>query len=232
MPEVRSGAYSYYTTPLNSALVALAKHKQGPHPLGLDKVNLPLKQLRKGPGRHLYCPDPEQVRSMCNGSWTCLHSLVPDAADAMPAALCLVQLGVCISVIIHCTVHPALIVRVEPLQFPTAPVAAPAPAAPSKAGKAKAAKASAAAAQADLYIGCIDFKLDSQRTDTAAITKLCSLLAEGKVLASQMQLQQEPNYSSNQHNNIDITLAVATSVAEEVNMANIVRERAPSLYTK
>jgi hypothetical protein len=114
----------------------------------------------------------------------------------------------------------------DPLQVPTAPVAAPAPAAPSKAGKAKAAKASAAA---DLYIGCIDFKMDPQRTDSAAITKLCSLLAEGKVQASQVQLQQEPNYSRH-HNSIDIILAVATPVAEEVNMANIVRERKPPLY--
>jgi hypothetical protein len=88
MPEVRPGTYSYYTTPLNSALVALAKHKQGPHPLSLDKVNLPLKQLRKGPGRHLYCPDPEQVCGMCISSWSCLQCLMPVMLRAQPCTWC------------------------------------------------------------------------------------------------------------------------------------------------
>ena len=72
LPSSRSGS-SYYGQPLSSALLHLAKHKQPPHPLGWDTIDLPLKQHRRGPGRTLYCPDPEQVGPCdCNEVSICM----------------------------------------------------------------------------------------------------------------------------------------------------------------
>lgn len=83
LPSSRSSS-SYYGQPLNSALLHLAKHKQPPHPLGWDAIDLPLKQHRRGAGRTLHCADPEQVGHVLAVKSAREHAhMVPGAAPSI-----------------------------------------------------------------------------------------------------------------------------------------------------